>query len=157
MHYKWKLHSKIKIIDLVGFFLEFKGESSRRNLTVKQTAENGQKISVDDDAVDITSLAAGVKNSRLRNDLNSTRCDRLTTAGHVHELFTADDGHFESLTWPWMKARWLHWCQNARLCQFFSLSVWPSSSLNFDLGPSSSDSTAKKKKTIRSKAYDFGL
>ena len=34
---------------------------------MKQTAENGQKISGDDDAAIIASLVPGVKNSKLRN------------------------------------------------------------------------------------------
>ena len=28
----------------------------------------------------------------------------------THKLIPADHEHFESLTWPWMFARWHHWC-----------------------------------------------
>ena len=43
-------------------------QNSNRN-TVKQTAENCQKISDDDIGACLTSLVPGVKNSRLQNGL----------------------------------------------------------------------------------------
>ena len=52
--------------------VEVRGQNSNRN-TVKQTAENGQKILGDDDAAGIASLDPGVKNSRLRNGLEFDR------------------------------------------------------------------------------------
>ena len=49
-----------------------RGQNLNMNM-VKQMAENGQKISGQDDAADITSLVPGVKNSRLRNGLEFDR------------------------------------------------------------------------------------
>ena len=48
--------------------LKVQGQNSDRN-TVKQMAENSQKVSGDDDATGIASLVPDVKDSRLRNGL----------------------------------------------------------------------------------------
>ena len=48
--------------------MKIRDQNSNRN-TVKQTAENAQKVSGDEDAAGITSLVPGVKNSRLRTGL----------------------------------------------------------------------------------------
>ena len=52
--------------------VKVRGQNSNKN-TVKQTAENGQIISGDEDALGITSLMPGVKNLRLRNGFESDR------------------------------------------------------------------------------------
>ena len=56
--------------------MKVRGQNSNRN-TVKQTAENGQKISGDNDADGITSLVPGVKNSRLQNGLEFDQVQSL--------------------------------------------------------------------------------
>ena len=48
--------------------VKVQGQNLNRN-TVNQAAENGQKISGDNDAAGSMSLVPGVKNSRLRNGL----------------------------------------------------------------------------------------
>ena len=48
--------------------MKVRGQNSNRN-TVKQAVKNGQKILGDDDVAGVTSLAPGVKNSRLWNGL----------------------------------------------------------------------------------------
>ena len=76
--FEGKLHSKIIIFDHIGLFStrpvvrKVRGQNLNRN-TVEQTAKNGQKFLGDDGAADITSLAPGVKNSRLRNGLEFHR------------------------------------------------------------------------------------
>ena len=58
------------------FSVEFDGESPLRSKFEQkhsQTAKNGQKISCDEDAAGITSLAPGVKNLKLRNGLEFNR------------------------------------------------------------------------------------
>ena len=52
--------------------MKVRGQSSNWK-TVKQTADNGQKISGNDDAIGIMSLVPGVKNSRMRNGLEFGR------------------------------------------------------------------------------------
>ena len=52
--------------------VKVRGQNSNEN-TVKQTDENGQKISGDEYTVVITSLMQGIKNSRLRNGLEFDR------------------------------------------------------------------------------------
>ena len=64
-----KLHFKIIISNLVDFYRD---QILKRNLVkLTSTAENGQKIVVDEDAASIRSLVWGAKNVRLRNDLES--------------------------------------------------------------------------------------
>ena len=48
--------------------MKVRGQNSNRN-TVKQMAENGQKILGDDDAAGIASLVPGINNSSLQNGL----------------------------------------------------------------------------------------
>ena len=52
--------------------VKVRGQNSNRN-TVKQTDENGQKISGDDDTAGIMLLVPGVKSSRLQNGLEFDR------------------------------------------------------------------------------------
>ena len=75
---KGKLHSQIINSDAVGFFrLEFDGGSQRSKFEQKHGQTDGPKIAKkfpdDDDAASITSLAPGVKNSRLQNGLEFDR------------------------------------------------------------------------------------
>ena len=65
--------SKVTISNLEGLFskslkVKVRGQNSNRN-TVKQTAENCQKVSGDEDAAGIMSLVSGVKKPRLGNGL----------------------------------------------------------------------------------------
>ena len=52
--------------------MKVRGQNLNRNM-VKQTAENGQKISGDEDTAGITSLVPGVRISRLRCGLEFDR------------------------------------------------------------------------------------
>ena len=54
--------------------MKVRGQNLKSN-TVKQTAENGQKILGDDDAAGVASLVPGVKNSRLLNVLEFDRAE----------------------------------------------------------------------------------
>ena len=73
--------------------VKVRGQKSNRN-TVKQTAENGQKISGDDDAAGLASLVLDVKNAGLRNMVWT----RLGLQRQVAcEVIPADHEHFESL------------------------------------------------------------
>ena len=62
-------------------FVEFDSESPRSKFEQEHGQTDGQNIAGDDYAASITSLVPGVKNSRLWMVLNSTRCNRFTTAG----------------------------------------------------------------------------
>ena len=61
----------------------------------------------------------------------------------TYELILADHEHFKSLAWPCMITRWHHWHHKRSHVPLVSLSVWPSSCLNFDPGMSPSNSTEK--------------
>ena len=133
---KGKVHCKIIFSDLVGFFLLkknviFQGQNSNRN-SVKQTAGNGQTISGDDSTAGIASMVLASRTELF--GLSPSGRNRFTLAGHLE----SDSG------WSWtfqITRVTLHDCQVAPApliynnCQF-SLSVWPSSRSNFDLGPS---------------------
>ena len=155
----WALHSKIKISDVVGDFsknsmVKIRGQISNGN-TVKQTAENGQKISGDDGG---RYYVAGARRQEFEaaewswirpNIIGLRMAGRIRTDSGWSWTFqiarlTLHEGGVAQLT------------SQALASAFFSPSVWPSSRLNFDLGPSPSDSTGKK--SIRSgRAYDFGV
>ena len=141
-----KLHSKIILSNIVGVIslssmVKLRGQNSNTKMA-KRTAKNGQKISGDDDVADIASLVPGVNNSRLFNGLELDRRNRFTMASHVRSG--------SGWSWTFSIARvTLHDYDLAPLTPqklaraIFSPSVWPSSSLNFDVGPSPSNSTEK--------------
>ena len=120
---KKKLHCKIIISDLVGFFLKSLmvkvwGQNSNRN-TVKQTAENGQKISGDENVASITSLVPGVKNSRLWNGLEFDGAYKINY-GRSRKWFRLITNISNiSLASPCMKATWHHWRHKRSHMPFF--------------------------------------
>ena len=59
----------------------------------------------------------------------------------AYELVPADHERFELLAWSTMIARWHHCHHKSSHVPYFLPSVWPTSSLNFNVGPSPSDST----------------
>ena len=87
----------------------------------------------------------------------------IVVSASCHHLTWADSGWsriswFRRVTLRWLRggtsvAPWRHKWSDVPV---FSPSVWPSSRSNFDLGPSSSDSTEKNQKN-HIRAYDFGV
>ena len=120
--------------------IEFDGQSLNSN-TVKQMVENGKKKSLGWQRRGryILSLVPGVKNWGSGMVLNPTGCTWFTTAGCLWSDY--------SWSWTFQIAQvTLHACEVAPMTSqtltrvIFPLSVWPSSTLNLDLGPSPSDS-----------------
>ena len=62
---------------------------------VKQTNENGQKISDDEDAASILSLAPGVNNLRLQNGLKFDWAKLCLLRQVACDVVKADHQHFE--------------------------------------------------------------
>ena len=126
-----------------------RGQNSNRNV-VKHTAENGHKISGDDDAARIASWSQASRIWGCGMVLNSTERNMFTTAGAEQNV--------SGWSWTCRIARaTLHDFVVAQLrpgshVPFFSSSVWASSSSTFDVGPLPSDST---KKIYQIWAYDF--
>ena len=83
--FKGKVHYKIIFSDLVGFFslrknVIFQGQNSNRN-SVKQTAENGQKILGDDSTAGIASMMLASRTELC--GLSSSGRNRFTLAGNL--------------------------------------------------------------------------
>ena len=132
-----------------------RGQSSDRN-TVKQTAENGQKSPVTRTWPLLRNcpLVPGVKNSRL---WNGYLIRSFTTVGRVQNdsgwwwTFRIARATFHDFEVTQQKAD----VPKARMCHFFSPSVWPS--FLFELWRRTFTIGFYGKKIYPIRAYDFGV